>query len=97
MKGTEKQIAWAEDIRRGAYNVLDWIEDRHAHDRFYNTTDMMYVSPEAVKALRAEFDAVFATIDSAAVIIDRREIFSRDWIIKHGRDWMRHNGQPVVG
>lgn len=94
MKGTEKQIKWAEDIKRQAYATLDRADAQRGSDRFYTIdTDLNYLSPEATEALRAEFDRGFALIDSAAVIIDKREKFSPANIIKHGRDWMWHHGQ----
>ena len=97
MKGTEKQVKWAEEIKAGVYQTLAWIENRLENDRFYTDADLRYVSREAVEALRAEYDAVFERVDSAALIIDKRDMFSSKAIINHGRDWMRHHGQFVRG
>lgn len=93
MKGTEKQIAWAEQIRRGVYETLDRA-DAQRGDRFYTIdSDVSYLSPEAVAALRSEYDVLFARIDSAAKIIDVRTQLQPSSVIKHGRDWMWAHGQ----
>ena len=93
MKGTEKQIKWAEDIKRSVFATLD-NADAQRGNRFYNIDqDLSYLSPEAVTALRAEYAAGFDRVEDAAWIIDRRDAFSPAKVIKHGRDWMWIHGQ----
>lgn len=98
MKGSEKQIKWAEDIINGAYHVLDWCDyQRETNSRFYVVQDGDYLSAEATEALRAEFATAFEKCDYAGMIIDKRDYFSRQSIIKRGRTWMHKNGQLPKG
>lgn len=95
MKGTEKQVKWAEEIKNGVFATLDRA-DAQRNDRLYTIdTDVHYLSPEAVIVLREEYEAGFAKIDSAAWIIDHRGAFAPAQVIKHGRDWMWNHGQTA--
>lgn len=94
MKGTEKQIKWAEDIKAGAYNTLDMLQKEN--DRltgmgleinYQSYTDM--ASPEAIEAVRNELNGFFSRCDNAGTIINNRSMFQSAFLVKHCRDWMR--------
>lgn len=93
MKGTDKQIAWAEQIRRGVYETLDRADAQRGNRLYTIDNDLNYLSPEAVEALRSEYDEIFAKIESASKIIDVRAHLHPSSVIKHGRDWMWAHGQ----
>ncbi len=74
MRGTEKQIKWVEDIKAGAFRQLDLFDETFERDAA-NGIKSPYTH-ESIDAVRQQITEVFAKIDDAAKIIDRREMFS---------------------
>jgi len=72
MTGTEKQIAWAQDIINKAYSALDqmaWMIE--------NTRSALHYTMEDVKAIRGQLETLFADPRlTASMIIDARGRFS---------------------
>ena len=66
MKGTEKQIKWAEDIKTGAMNTINANIERMSKD------PASALEVRVLKILRVVAKRVFDSIDDAAKIIDRR-------------------------
>ena len=93
LKGSAKQIKWAEEIRNGVYATLDRADAQRGNMFYTIDSDLNFLSPEATEALRVEYDKAFDLIDSAAVIIDKRAKLSPASVIKHGRDWMWYHNQ----
>ena len=93
MKGSEKQIKWAEDIIANAYKTLDTLEKeleiRGVDPRYC----LNNINKEAIDVQRASIDKVVNSIDEASMIINRRNIFSREKMVEIGRNWMKANGQ----
>lgn len=77
MKGTEKQIAWAQDIKREA---LEKIEKNIAlnAERYeeYDHHRLYAANIEAHKIMRAVLNAIFSVHDDAEYIIDHRAILT---------------------
>lgn len=72
MKGTEKQIAWAQDIINNAYTTLDRLAWNCE-----NVHSMINYTMEDVKAIRSQLETLFADPRlTAAMIIDARGRFS---------------------
>lgn len=92
MKGSEKQIKWAEDIKAGAYRALDSLNEMNnlfgerAEEHWKNFSDT--ASPDAIEAVRKELDALFSGCDDARMIINNRAMMSSESILRHCRDWM---------
>ncbi len=88
LKGTEKQVKWAQDIINNAYAGIDsWIETmKNAMKKLgceneEEWKDSYYMVNIAVsKELRKMIKDSLATIDSAAVIIERRDMFDHSRI-----------------
>lgn len=79
MKGSEKQIKWAEDIKAGAIGYLERrmagaaeMEARTGCGRYAKLT------VKACRLLKAQLTQGFEGIDSAAQIIDMRRHFAED-------------------
>ena len=81
MKGTEKQIKWAEDI------IRETREANKQHVEFYTAkvaeNDRIMVDDHKKclhiwEAISAEFERTVSGIDSAAVVIDNRKLLSAD-------------------
>lgn len=75
MKGTEKQIAWAKDIKDAAYMALDNMENNYK--RFETVEKNLGLqtlgfTAEDVKAVREVVTAQMEGIEDAAVIINFR-------------------------
>lgn len=69
MKGTEKQIKWAEDIKAQAINSCQArIDANTAIGCFADETEMYRIMINAI-------EVVFAKVDDAAKIIDKRYMF----------------------
>ena len=81
MKGTEKQIKWAEDIIRktreaNKQHVDFWTEKVAENDRFMAGDNEKCL--RIWTAISAEFERTISRIDSAAVVIDNRRVLSED-------------------
>ncbi len=74
MKGTEKQIKWAEDIKAEAIrNCKAHIASNEAIGMFEQETELYRIMIEAM-------EGIFAKVDDAAVIIDKRHMVHIDTI-----------------
>lgn len=74
MKGTEKQIKWAEDIKRETIaNINNAIKANNEIGMFDAETELLTIMVKAV-------EIAFNKIDDAAIIINRRHLFSIDTI-----------------
>ena len=69
MKGTEKQIAWAQDIIKAGVNYLD---ERIAHDKELGLKGNREI---AYRIMRAAYNNLLDIAPDAARIIDRRGQF----------------------
>ena len=79
MKGTEKQIAWAEDIIKNARvtvaaNIAKNEEEAEKHE---GSSAAAYYREQADKWTRLgeQIEGFFAATDDAAKIIDKRDLF----------------------
>lgn len=79
MKGSEKQIKWAEEIKESAFGALDCMV------RGYNRRIEWGEDPvqgcgydlEAVEQVRAQVTEAFAKVEDASTIIDKRYKFTQ--------------------
>lgn len=79
MKGSEKQIKWAEDIKRGAMDTLTNKLERmknSKHKEYYKITIQVF------EELKKELEECFEKVDDAKVIIENRAQFASDRILK---------------
>lgn len=76
MKGTEKQIAWATDIKENAIRAAACIV-RNAQNGCYDHR-LLPISVEVAKDLEQVVINGFASMDDAAQIINTRERFTQD-------------------
>ena len=76
MKGTEKQIKWAEDIKLNALNACDR-NIEVAMSRYEETgLDMYKTQATLYKIAKAAFEKAFSGIDDASTIIDKQYKFN---------------------
>lgn len=87
MNGTEKQIKWAEDIKKSALDILDQ-EEAGTKESYWAVESFGY-STEDVKAVRSDLEKFFSIAD-AKQIIDRRDYLTTKSLRKLFA--MRHNG-----
>lgn len=85
MKGTEKQIKWAEDIKASAYKTCEFanIEIDRIVARGVELTKaekMTGYTKVAIETMKKQLDELFRNIDDAAVIIDKRNRLSEQRI-----------------
>jgi len=71
MKGTEKQIKWAEDIINDAYNTIDANIARMEKE----SKEFFHFNIQAYKECRKKLEETLETCDDAAVIIKCRNQF----------------------
>jgi hypothetical protein len=71
MNGTEKQIKWAEDIKKNVLSYLDQTEAQ-ANESYWTAESFGYTLKD-VKAVRADIEKFFGTVKDAKQIIDRRD------------------------
>jgi len=99
MKGTEKQLKWAEEIRNNAEKALERLAGINADFEkkgIYNAwkTDFMAVSNESINAIQAEIQKAFNDERiNAGMIINARNKFTFQGIREQCLEWMRFNGQ----
>ena len=77
MKGTEKQVAWAQDIRNTALKNIEANIERNA--KMYEEYDhhpMYAANIEAYKIMRAVITGIFAAHDDAEYIINHRAVLT---------------------
>ena len=84
MKGTEKQIKWAEDIIAGARrNIENNIKLQEEYAQQFPTAAKMYMDmADQWRRLSAQVEAAIAKCDDAAIIINKRSLFSFDSLRK---------------
>ena len=94
MKGTEKQIKWAEDIKERAILAAGCIvrnakRESEAGLRFY------CISVEAAKHIEQIVIDGFASMDSAADIINIRDRFTQSNLEKIARDETKARAEGI--
>lgn len=94
MKGTEKQIKWAEDIKAQAIAAAGCIV-RNAEKAEANNIprDAYYISVEVAKDIEQMVIAGFDQMDSAAAIIDIRDRFTQSALENMARAETRRRAQ----
>ena len=81
MKGTEKQIAWAEDIIDSARRTIDGNVEL-VEKRIAEYGDLFAADLSAWRIMRGFVNNFVATIDSAAQVIDKRHILASAAIVQ---------------
>lgn len=71
MKGTEKQIKWAEDIMSDAFNTIDANVNRMEKEN----PELFRFEIQAYKECREMIEKSFATCEEAKQIIENRGMF----------------------
>ena len=83
LKGSERQIAWANQIRRDAIATADRnIEHFQKEKKKAGGISIHDDTIAAYKEVRSNLVNALQKIDSASVIIDKRHIFSGDTVIR---------------
>lgn len=82
MKGTEKQIKWAEDIIAGARDILAQMISQNEERAAAFGAAMYAARAEQWKKLSAQVEAAIAKCDDAAIIINKRSMFGVDGLRK---------------
>ena len=78
MKGSDKQIKWAEDIKAQAISAAGCIvRNAERSDELGIPKDTFYISVEVAKEIEQMVIAGFEQMDSAAAIIDIRDRFTQ--------------------
>jgi len=92
MKGTAKQIAWAEDIKasalRAAANIVRNAE-RNAELGFTGAYDPGFISVEAAKEAEQMVIKACETLNDAAYIIEHRNMMTQQWLETMARQMTR--------
>lgn len=88
MNGTEKQIKWAEDIKKNALGILEQ-EEASTKESYWAVESFGY-STEDVKAVRADLEKFFSIAKDVKQIIDRRDYLTTQALRK--LFVMHHNG-----
>lgn len=94
MKGTEKQIAWAEDIKAKALLAASNIvrnAERRAEMGETGAHDYLFISVEAAKETEQMVIKACETLDDAAYIIECRDMMSQQWLEKMARQITRRS------
>lgn len=82
LKGSEKQIAWAEKIRNGAMETCE-INIKLAKEkieRYPGVADFEY-DLKAFENLKNQFESLFDDLEDASKIIDKRDVLSSNHVI----------------
>lgn len=85
MKGTEKQIAWAEEIKASALRAAACIvrnAERSAELGFTGARDPAFISVDAAKEAEQLVVKACETLDDAAYIIEHRNMMTQQWLEK---------------
>lgn len=69
MKGTEKQVSWAEDIKVTVINTIDAMLAATANDPRANS--------DAAKAIRAKFQRAREAVEACEIAADLIEVYGR--------------------
>lgn len=82
MKGTEKQVKWAEDIIEGARRTIA-ANIKLNREREAQFGAVIYTArAEQWEKLSAQVEAAVAKCDDAAIIINKRSMFGDDGLRK---------------
>ena len=83
LKGTEKQVAWAEDIIREARETISRnIEFKKQEEERNNVPGFFALEIEAFEKCGESLETMLAGIDSASKIIDMRSKLSSGSILR---------------
>ena len=85
MKGTKKQIAWAENIKEDAIRAAGCIvrnAERNVELGFTGAFDPSFITVEAAKEVEQMVIKACETLDDAAYIIEHRNMMSQQWLEK---------------
>lgn len=75
LTGSEKQVSWAEDIRRTALNSIDnFMTSAKDRTLSYGTGD--HISVDTVKQVKSDLVSSLQRVTSAKLLIDNRLVFS---------------------
>lgn len=88
MKGSEKQIAWANEIKEEVFGNLDCIIRNAKRNEALGSGyggSLRYLDSVTAEELKSFVIAAFEQVDDAAVIIDNRHRYTYDALIKLGR------------
>lgn len=86
MKGSEKQVKWAEDIIEGARKTIEANIRLHMEnaEKFPTAAKTYNDRADQWKRIGAQVEAAVAKCDDAALIINKRSMFSfeglRKWV-----------------
>lgn len=100
MKGTAKQIAWAEDIKANALRAADNIvrnAERLAELGFTGAYDPGFISVEAAKEAKQMVIKACETLDDAAYIIDHRNMMTQQWLERMAAQMTRMDKEKKEG
>jgi hypothetical protein len=88
MKGTEKQIAWAQDIRSQAIeNIESNIKLNAERYEEFDHHPMYAANVESYKIMRAVIEGIYEAHDDAEYIINHRTILSPSGYTVHVNRW----------
>ena len=99
MKGTEKQIAWAQDIKRQALeNIESNITLNAARYEEFDKLPMYAANVEVYKIMAAVIEGIFAAHDDAEYIINHHSMLSPSGYTVHVDRWaeMIRSGKKTV-
>ena len=88
MTGTEKQIAWAQDIKRQAMESIESnIKTNAERYEEFDHHPMYAANIEAYKIMAAVIEGIFAAHDDAEYIINHRAMLSPSGFSTHVNRW----------
>lgn len=79
LKGTEKQIAWAEQIRQDTLGTAER-NIKSLEDKIKQYGDIFKPNLAAYKQVRSNLLSALTKIDDASLLIDKRHIFSGETV-----------------
>ena len=89
MKGTEKQIKWAQDIIEAAYESVNCMARNIERNDKYGLPELPY-NTESLTVLKAWLDREIGAIDNAAVIINVRGKLTYDALNTMAINYTKH-------
>lgn len=88
LKGSEKQIAWANDIIREARETLSRnIEISEEREAKTGNTGFYRLRIESYKEVQRQLETYLDTVDSAAKIIERKSVFSSESVLRMAQEY----------
>lgn len=86
LKGTEKQVEWAKEIREKMRKGINILDDKQSKQRVYVALRDEYEVKGHLKTLNEEIREAFNKIDSAKWFIDNKRVTAHpDWYIDLAR------------